>query len=187
VRAANDFGCSKEQITITNIGGTSYRAEGCGQNVVYDCTGSAVQSGPGQMGGVTSNYVCVPETPVRPPESTASHPAKDVEQTPQPAESSPSTAGNGAGDSDDCRQAFRQIDDVVAAWHEWFPDREPKPTPSRMEFLSVCHTLSPEQQACLNLPYGRTHHSACGPLFDMLAPSYRARLDGLFFAPQASK
>jgi hypothetical protein len=29
--------------------------------------------------------------------------------------------------------------------------------------------------------FGRDHRSACAPRFDMLAPSYRARLDGLFF------
>jgi hypothetical protein len=144
--------------------------------VVYDCTRSG-----------HFDYVCVPETAVGPSESKASGPAKDEEQTPQPDESSPSTAGNGEGDGDACRQAFKHIEDLASAWHEWFPDREAKPTPSRTEFLSVCHSLSREQQACLVMPYGRTNRSACAPLFDKLAPSYRARLDGLFFAPQTTK
>lgn len=186
VRAANDFGCPKDQVTVTNIGGTSYRAEGCGLSVVYDCTGSTVVQISRYSGG-TTDFVCIPETPVRPPAPTTSGPAKDVEPSPQPDESSASTAGNGGGDGEECRQAFKHVEDLAAAWHEWFPDRDAKPPPSRMEFLSVCHSLSPQQQACLDMPYGRTNRSTCAPLFDMLAPSYRARLDALFLVPQAAK
>lgn len=114
VRAANDFDCSKDEISIKNIGGTSFRAEGCGQSVVYDCAGSTVVV-TGKYGGGTSDYVCIPETPVRPPTAAAPPPAQHVEQPSQPDESSASTAG-GEGDGEDCRQAFKHIDDLTSAW-----------------------------------------------------------------------
>jgi hypothetical protein len=52
-----------------------------------------------------------------------------------------------------------------------------------MEFLSVCHDLSKEQQACLVMPGAREHRDQCAPYFDALAPQYRARLDALFLTP----
>jgi hypothetical protein len=30
-RAANDFACAEESVAVTNIGGESYRAAGCGK------------------------------------------------------------------------------------------------------------------------------------------------------------
>jgi hypothetical protein len=57
-RAANDFKCSEDEIDVTQVAGTTYRAKGCGENVVYDCV----------IGGVRRNvvsaryeYLCVPE------------------------------------------------------------------------------------------------------------------------------
>jgi hypothetical protein len=40
-RAANDLRCGEEQIVVTNIGGTSYRATGCGQEATYNCIQSS--------------------------------------------------------------------------------------------------------------------------------------------------
>lgn len=57
VRAANDFGCPEDGISIAEIGGTSYRASGCGKSAVYNCSASDAYK------GSTSNYACVPETP----------------------------------------------------------------------------------------------------------------------------
>jgi hypothetical protein len=59
-RAANDFHCAEDDINIEELGGTSYRAKGCGYNEVYDCTGSAASVS--RYGQVNSNYVCVPES-----------------------------------------------------------------------------------------------------------------------------
>jgi len=36
-RAANDMKCPEEQIVVANIGGTSFRATGCGQEATYNC------------------------------------------------------------------------------------------------------------------------------------------------------
>src|SRR5262245_39805364 len=36
-RAANDFSCTEEQVTMTNVGGLSYRADGCGKRATYTC------------------------------------------------------------------------------------------------------------------------------------------------------
>jgi hypothetical protein len=58
-RAASDFDCGADQIEIVGLGGTSYRATGCEQTAVYNCSGSQVSVG--SNGGGTSNYVCVPE------------------------------------------------------------------------------------------------------------------------------
>jgi hypothetical protein len=96
---------------------------------------------------------------------------------PYPAPSAPT-------DWSTCRHAFQHLPELAQAWAEWHPDRAPKPLPSRMEFLAVCHDLSKEQQACLVMPSGRTNRATCAPYFDALAPAYRERLDGLFLAPR---
>ena len=54
-RAANDFSCPEDQITVASVGGDSYRADGCGKSVVYDCGASDAYK------GQTTNYTCVPE------------------------------------------------------------------------------------------------------------------------------
>ena len=56
-RAANDFQCPKDQIVVTNIGGTSFRAEGCGKTATYNCAASDASK------GSTTAYACVPEAP----------------------------------------------------------------------------------------------------------------------------
>jgi hypothetical protein len=38
-RASNEFSCPKEQVNVQNIGGTSYKASGCGQTATYTCMG----------------------------------------------------------------------------------------------------------------------------------------------------
>lgn len=40
-RAANDLRCSEDQIVVANIGGSSYRATGCGQEATYNCIQSS--------------------------------------------------------------------------------------------------------------------------------------------------
>lgn len=46
-RAVNDLRCSEDQVVVKNIGGSSYRATGCGQEATYNC---------GQSTG--STFVC---------------------------------------------------------------------------------------------------------------------------------
>ncbi len=36
-RASNDLKCNEEKVVVRNIGGSSYRATGCGQEVTYNC------------------------------------------------------------------------------------------------------------------------------------------------------
>ena len=48
-RASNDLRCPEEQVALANIGGTSFRASGCGQEATYNCV----------AGG--NGYVCVRE------------------------------------------------------------------------------------------------------------------------------
>ncbi len=40
-RAANDLKCPEDQITVANIGGSSFRATGCGQEATYNCVQSS--------------------------------------------------------------------------------------------------------------------------------------------------
>ena len=40
-RASNDLRCSEDQIVVANIGGSSYRASGCGQEATYNCIQSS--------------------------------------------------------------------------------------------------------------------------------------------------
>jgi hypothetical protein len=42
-RASNDMKCPEERIAVANIGGTSYRATGCGQEATYNCMQSTQQ------------------------------------------------------------------------------------------------------------------------------------------------
>jgi hypothetical protein len=46
-RAVNDLRCGEDQVVVKNIGGSSYRATGCGQEATYNC---------GQSTG--STFVC---------------------------------------------------------------------------------------------------------------------------------
>lgn len=36
-RASNDLKCGEEGVVVRNIGGSSYRATGCGQEATYNC------------------------------------------------------------------------------------------------------------------------------------------------------
>ncbi len=40
-RASNDLRCAEDQIVVANIGGSSYRATGCGQEATYNCIQSS--------------------------------------------------------------------------------------------------------------------------------------------------
>jgi hypothetical protein len=55
IRAANDFSCNPDKITIQDIGGDAFRAKGCGNSRVYDCVGSD------SFRGTTTGYSCRPE------------------------------------------------------------------------------------------------------------------------------
>ena len=72
-RAANDFQCPESQVLVTNIGGNSFKAEGCGKTANYNCT-----SGDSYKGSTTS-YTCVPEA----------QPAAAAPAAPAPAAAAP--------------------------------------------------------------------------------------------------
>jgi hypothetical protein len=38
-RATNEFSCPQDQVHIDELGGTSYRATGCGKTATYTCLG----------------------------------------------------------------------------------------------------------------------------------------------------
>ncbi|MEZ4222473.1 MAG: hypothetical protein R3B13_16155 [Polyangiaceae bacterium] len=38
-RAAHDFDCPEERISVTKVSGSSYSASGCGQTATYSCNG----------------------------------------------------------------------------------------------------------------------------------------------------
>jgi hypothetical protein len=59
-RAASDFQCREDQIEITELGGTSFRATGCDRSEVYDCTGSTLGAN-ARCGVGATQYVCIPE------------------------------------------------------------------------------------------------------------------------------
>jgi hypothetical protein len=54
-RAANDFGCPEGDVHLSNVGGTSFRADGCGQSATYTC----IQSTDAVYG--PPDYACVRE------------------------------------------------------------------------------------------------------------------------------
>jgi hypothetical protein len=63
-RASNELWCPKEQVSVQNIGGTSYKASGCGQTATYTCMGGNFgnpydaictrEGNPGPASGVTA-------------------------------------------------------------------------------------------------------------------------------------
>ncbi|HEY6463244.1 MAG TPA: hypothetical protein VIY73_23915, partial [Polyangiaceae bacterium] len=38
-RASNEFSCAKEKLQIQELGGTSFKATGCGMTATYTCMG----------------------------------------------------------------------------------------------------------------------------------------------------
>jgi hypothetical protein len=56
-RAANDFQCPEDKVILKSLGGTSYRAWGCGKTAVYNCTASDASK------GTVTAYACIPEQP----------------------------------------------------------------------------------------------------------------------------
>jgi hypothetical protein len=36
-RAAYDYGCGEDKLTVTNISGGTFRVTGCGHDAIYDC------------------------------------------------------------------------------------------------------------------------------------------------------
>jgi hypothetical protein len=54
-RASNDFPCASDQVSVRGIGGTSFRATGCGHEETYDCSTTG------------AGYLCVPERAGGPP------------------------------------------------------------------------------------------------------------------------
>jgi hypothetical protein len=173
-RAASDFHCKEEHVTITELGGTSYRAEGCDHSAVYDCTGSkvAIAGYGGQTSGGTTDYVCIPERGAKSDEDEASSRSDSDEA----AEAS-------AQQAEVCRKAFQHVGELTAAWAEWHPDRNGKPPPGRAEFLGVCRSLTPKQQLCLVMPYAKSYRSTCEKTLGSLDVTLSGRLDDLFLAP----
>jgi len=53
-RAVHDFHCSEDEISVSEVAGTSYEAKGCGDSAVYNCARSDVSRG-------RNNYLCVRE------------------------------------------------------------------------------------------------------------------------------
>jgi hypothetical protein len=54
-RAAHDYKCGPDDIDVTLVAGTAYRAKGCGENEIYDCVMAAINRGAG-------DYLCRPES-----------------------------------------------------------------------------------------------------------------------------
>jgi hypothetical protein len=52
-RAASDFKCTPDEVNVTEIAGTTYRAKGCGENSIYDCAMTSAHGRP--------TYLCIPE------------------------------------------------------------------------------------------------------------------------------
>jgi hypothetical protein len=157
-RAANESGCPEESIEVEDLGSGGYRTTGCDVTAVYNC-----------IGGGTVRTLCVkeeqtaPAAPKAEPTSTTArvHPPKEVL----------------------CDEAFNHVHELSGAWAEWHPDQDVTPVPAREAFISVCHDLTMQQQACLVMPWGRTHRASCVKTLDSLSDADRNRLDALFLVP----
>jgi hypothetical protein len=68
-RAANDFGCPEDDVTVVRIAGTSYRANGCDESAIYNCYGAS----------------CIPEAPPPATPPAAAPPPTAPKGAPAPA------------------------------------------------------------------------------------------------------
>lgn len=61
-RAAYDYGCPAEQLTVTNISGGTFRVRGCGHDGIYDCFygSSAVTCVPESCGAAAASNAAKP-------------------------------------------------------------------------------------------------------------------------------
>ncbi len=57
-RAASELPCPDDQLTVTDLPGSSYKVDGCGKSRVYDCTVSDLDGD-----GDVDDYTCIPEAP----------------------------------------------------------------------------------------------------------------------------
>jgi hypothetical protein len=48
-RAMHEFSCPKDQVVVEELGGSSYRAHGCGQEATFTCMGGNVGNPYGAM------------------------------------------------------------------------------------------------------------------------------------------
>jgi hypothetical protein len=48
-RAMHEFSCPKDQVVVEELGGSSYRAHGCGQTATFTCMGGNVGNPFGAM------------------------------------------------------------------------------------------------------------------------------------------
>jgi hypothetical protein len=163
-RAAKESGCPEESIEVEDLGSGGYRATGCDLTAVYDCAGT---------------YLCVKQGQTAPAESASNgntnanaSPASTTARVHPPKELL-------------CDEAFNHVYELSGAWAEWHPDRAVTPVPLRDVFLGVCHDLSMQQQACLVMPWGRTHRATCVTTLDALSATDRDRLDELFLVPSS--
>jgi hypothetical protein len=70
-RAATELACPEDKLEVTTLAGTSYRVEGCGKSMVYDCTvGNSVDPS-------FPDYACIPERSYQAaPSSSATTPGR---------------------------------------------------------------------------------------------------------------
>lgn len=161
-RASNESGCPEESIEVEDLGSGGYRATGCDVSAVYDCVGGIARS------------LCVKEEQTTAPAAAAkAEPASTTARIHPPKEVL-------------CDEAFNHVHELSGAWAEWHPDQDVTPVPSREAFIGVCHDLTMQQQACLVMPWGRTHRDSCVKTLDSLSEADRNRLDALFLVPSRS-
>jgi hypothetical protein len=83
-RAASEFECPEDNVEVENIGGTTFRASGCGQTAVYTCSKLA--------SGTAAPFPCVRDDPPR-PSVAQPPPASRAAASPGRLRDAPSGAG----------------------------------------------------------------------------------------------
>ncbi len=79
-------------------------------------------------------------------------------------------------EEDDCEAAYSSLQVLYARLRDMGPTAEPRPLPTRAQFVAACRTLSPELQRCMRLEYNVAHREDCAALQAELDPATRARL-----------
>lgn len=66
-RAAYDFRCSEDSISVRNVSGSTFEASGCGRVALYTCTAGSGLSGPACIAEQQDPYYTSPTFPTRSP------------------------------------------------------------------------------------------------------------------------
>jgi hypothetical protein len=115
--------------------------------------------------------------------------AEKRESAPRPVRSeqakaeSHEEARSGEPDYTQCNTAYRNVEDLIALWADWYKGNAAAKPPGVSAFNRACIALNEEAQICLVAAYAKAHRDACIARLQAY-PETRARLDQMLLERQ---